>query len=64
MQRADYIDQEISMLIPILDEVKLERVKSRGVKTGGIWLASPGFVLLKRPIAIGPKGSDDRRRLC
>jgi hypothetical protein len=40
MQLADYLDQEISMLIPLISKTQFQRVKIRGVEAGGIWIES------------------------
>jgi hypothetical protein len=58
MQLADYVDQEISMLIPFIDPVKLQRVKIRGVEAGGIWLESQtltNITLKSIGVATAPK---------
>ena len=44
MQLADYIDHEITILIPIIDKIKLQSVKLRGVEPGGIWVESQTFM--------------------
>jgi hypothetical protein len=40
MQLSDYIDQEITLLIPFIDPKVFQKVKLRGVEAGGIWVES------------------------
>jgi hypothetical protein len=44
MQLADYIDQEITVLIPHTDKTRLQSVKLRGVEPGGIWIESQTYM--------------------
>ena len=40
MNLSNYIDQEVSLLIPSIDSKVLQRVKLRGVEPGGVWIES------------------------
>jgi hypothetical protein len=44
MQLSDYIDQEITVIIPVIDKTKLQSVRLRGVEPGGIWVESQTFM--------------------
>lgn len=44
MSLSDYIDQEVIMLIPHIDPIRLQRVKLRGVEPGGVWIESQTYM--------------------
>lgn len=38
MQLSDYVGQQITILIPRMDEVKFQEATLHGVEVGGIWV--------------------------
>jgi hypothetical protein len=58
MHFADYIDQEVTLLIPFIDAKLLQTVRVRGVEPGGIWVESQtlmNLILGKIRAASSPK---------